>query len=388
MKGIRDINWTLNQSEQQLTNMLANKIRQAIMQNNGNISVQQYIDMALYDREYGYYNNTLAKFGHAGDFITAPLVSKLFAQCLCVQIGEFWQYSHERNILEIGSGNGQLMLDLLSLCGNQINNYYALETSAHLRQLQEQKINLDFPHLAHKIHWLVELPLIFDGIIIANELLDAQPCEVVVWEEQHIYSRCVSIDANNNFVYSNSSVNNQELLVIAQQLNIHGNYISEINLSNRALIGNLAKMLTAGMILFIDYGYTQHEYYAPQRTNGTLRGFYQQQQLDDILIYPGLIDITSSVDFTAMATAAVSYQLDCIGYVNQANFLFNCGVLDIMEQSYKQLSQLEYLKLTQQMNYLTGLENMGELFKVIGFTKAIDFSDWIGFRHNDRIHTL
>jgi SAM-dependent MidA family methyltransferase len=385
-----EIKTELTHEEISLSNNLKNKIVTTINQNGGAISLSKYIELALYESNLGYYANLLHKFGKSGDFYTAPMISNLFAQCLAKQLQELWDQSEiDRNILEIGPGSGDLMLELLNEIGDVIDNYFILEISANLTNYQRDRVEKLYPQLLHKVVWLEQLPQEFDGIILANEVLDAQPTEVVVWQNNEIFQRYVTLNENNDFIYTQRPIKSKNLKEIAEQLNINANhYVSEINLNNRGFISSLADCLSYGYILLIDYGYSQNEYYAPSRNNGTLRGFFRQFQLDDILIYPGLIDITSSVDFSAIANTAIEANLDFIGFINQANFLINCGILNILQQKHRELNNLEYLKLAQQVKYLTAEEEMGEIFKVIAFSKNIEFSDWLGFRHNDRSHVL
>ena len=376
----------LSLDEQLLTERLKNKIIHAI--GDSSIPLSKYIELALYEKDDGYYTNLLHKFGKQGDFVTAPVVSGLFALCIAQQVHELWNYIPKR-ILEIGAGNGQLMLDLLLVMGNEIERYYILELSANLIRLQQQRLQSVAPQLVSKVVWLDKLPTGFDGVILANEVLDAQPSESIEWSDGEIKQRCVTVDDRGNLVYTQQALNSPELNSIAKMINVsHANYISEINLNNRGFVKSLADTLNKGFILLIDYGYSEKEYYSPERSQGTIRGFFRHQLLEDILIYPGLIDITSSVDFTAVANTAIENKLDFIGYTNQAGFLLNCGLMDIIASQREAVSELQYLKLTNQVNYLTSPNEMGEVFKAIGFSKGIDLDEWLGFRNHDRSYTL
>ncbi|MDQ5920441.1 MAG: Class SAM-dependent methyltransferase [Pseudomonadota bacterium] len=395
----------LTADESKLTQDLKSKIIAQIAAHGGCIPVSKYIELALYDHCYGYYNNLLHKFGVDGDFITAPILSELFALCLARQIRELWHNSEvPPNVLEIGAGNGQLMFDLLTNLGDLIGHYYILELSASLASFQQQELSTKYPQFLSKVTWLNALPDNFDGIILANEVLDAQPCEVVVWSEGNTEQRMVGVDKDGDLIYLTKPICSDELNQIASlirmstksssigidvNIDIDKNpYISEINLNNRGFMKSLAGALRHGFILLIDYGYCASEYYLPNRSNGTLRGYFRHRQLDDILSYPGLIDITSSIDFSAIALTAIDNQLDFIGYTTQANFLLNCGLADIVASQHGNIDDIKYLKLTNQVNYLTAPDEMGEVFKIIGFSKDIDFNDWMGFKRNDLSHTL
>lgn len=379
-------NIILSADEQSLTDILKSKIIKLI--GNGSIPVSKYIETALYEKDYGYYNNLLHKFGHEGDFVTAPVMSGLFASCLEIQLRELWKYLPKK-VLEIGAGNGQLMIDLLLLMEDEIERYYILELSANLIYVQEQRLQSIAPHLLTKVVWLDALPENFDGVIIANEVLDAQPPEVIIWENNSIYEQHVTVDANKDFVYTNIPIKPGFLLETAKSLPVKSEkYKSEINLNNRGFMKSLAESLNQGCILLIDYGYPENEYYSLNRSNGSLRGFFRHQLLDDILQFPGLIDITTSVDFTCIANIAIENHLDFIGYTTQAGFLLNCGLLDIVNMQRDMATDAQYKKLTSQVDFLTSPNQMGEVFKAIGFSKGIELKDWIGFSQHDRSYTL
>lgn len=431
----------LSAEQLELTVKLQQKIAKVI--NSSPISAipfSQYMNMALYDPEFGYYNNLLYKFGQHGDFITSPIVSDFFAKCLVNQFIELFNNQVSYNILEIGAGNGQLMLDILTYFSELnfiskntnlsnanlitstaksdivVPNYYILELSASLAKLQQERLLSKLPHLKNKVFWINELPQDFDGIILANEVLDAQPCEVLKWSNNinysnsEIFTRHVSLKKTNNLksdVNQNLQANlefdyidipsTDELLLIGQELltsNINNNlyrheYVSEVNLNNRGFVKSISQILSKGCILLIDYGYGASDYYANSKYNGTLRGFFRHHLLDNVLQYAGLVDITASVNFTTIADIAVSNQLDFIGYTTQANFLINCGLLDLLIlQKNNCKNDTDYLKVTNQINKLTSINEMGESFKVIGFSKRIDFDNWRGFKTRDLSYLL
>jgi SAM-dependent MidA family methyltransferase len=123
--------------------------------------------------------------------------------------------------------------------------------------------------------------------------------------------------------------------------------------------------------LISDYGYPRQEYFHPQRRAGTLICHYRHHAHDDLFLYPGLQDISASVDFTAVAEAAVDVDLHVSGFTTQAHFLIACG-LDLFVSEYEIDDVVERLKMTQQVRKLTMPGEMGEKFKFIGLTKALD----------------
>lgn len=385
------VTFQLTSAEEDLTFQLQQKINTEIAASSNGISFSHYMELALYDKQFGYYSNLLHKFGSKGDFITSPTLSNLFAESLSHQLAELFKYLPQKNILEIGAGDGDLLLGIFATIGDSIDKYYILDLSANLISYQKERFLEKFPHYSDKVIWLKELPLDFIGIIIANEVLDAQPFEMINFMEDNIYSRNINLK-NNELVYVDIPLNgdhNADLWSIANSIVLPEKpYVSEINLNNRGFIKSLAATLKTGAILLIDYGYGTSEYYAMHRRHGTARGFFRQNLLENVLQFPGLVDITASVDFTAVALAGANNDLDLIGYTTQANFLLNCGILNLHMDKQEHISNADFAIRSNHLNKLTSPNYMGDIFKVIGFSKDLDFADWCGFSANDRTHTL
>jgi SAM-dependent MidA family methyltransferase len=148
-------------------------------------------------------------------------------------------------------------------------------------------------------------------------------------------------------------------------------YITEINCNIKPWLNSLNDVLDEGLILISDYGYPRQEYFHPQRHAGTLICHYRHQVHDDPFLYPGLQDITASVEFTTVAEAAVDAGLHVSGFTTQAHFLIACG-LDQFVLEFETDDVAERLKMTQQVSQLTMPGEMGEKFKFIGLTRKLD----------------
>lgn len=378
----------LSPEEHQLTQKLQSIINHEIEQSGGVISFARYMELALYYPSLGYYSNPLFKFGARGDFVTAPLISDLFGQLIAQQISELFSFGLDANILEFGAGNGKLACDILITLGSQIEHYYILELSADLALWQRAMIAEKCPQYLSKVLWLESLPVSFNGVMLANEVLDAQPCNLVSVNNQEISELGVGYSPKSGYFYRDYCVSSPAVNVI-QKLNLpYLDYQTEVNLSSRGFIRTLAESLERGAILLIDYGYGASEYYHPQKNRGTLRGFYRQQVLDSVLHYPGICDITASVDWSSIVITALDSQLEFIGYTTQANFLLNCGLTKQMQQLKSELSEPEYLQVSNQINKLVSPNEMGESFKVCGFSKNIKQDEWLGFTSGDRSYSL
>ena len=366
-------------------------IRAAIAAHAGWIDFAHYMSLALYAPGLGYYAAGATKFGTAGDFVTAPELSPLFGRTLALQIAPILQAT-QGDVLELGAGSGKLAVDVLLELERQHAlpaRYTILELSADLQARQLNTISTHAPHLVERVIWLNTLPSDFNGVMLANEVLDALPVHCTAWQDQKIHERGVAWDGSR-FVWQSRELNAGPLWQTARNLPVISEtdapYFSEINLAAPALIQSLAATLTRGAMLFIDYGFPQREYYHPQRHMGTLRAHFRHHALDDPFWLPGLCDLTAHVDFSALAQAATQSDLQLAGYTSQASFLMNAGITDLLAQTPPP-NAAAYLPQAHALQRLISPAEMGELFKVIVFTQNLDLS-WSGFARGDRSQSL
>ncbi|PIQ12537.1 MAG: hypothetical protein CO125_13125 [Hydrogenophilales bacterium CG_4_9_14_3_um_filter_59_35] len=349
----------------------------------GWIPFSRYMELALYAPGLGYYSAGMHKFGAAGDFVTAPEISALFGQALARQAAQVLELV-AGNILEIGPGSGRLAFDLLSeleQLGQLPEHYFLLEVSADLRQRQQHLL----ARFAPRVEWLDRLPASFSGLIIGNEVLDAMPVHLVAWSEDRLFERGVSMK-DGQFSWSERKLASGELFDIAASLDVPPGTISEIGLAARGFIATLVGLLEKGAILMLDYGFGQNEYYHPQRSSGTLMCHYRHYAHDDPFYLPGLQDVTSHVDFTAIAEAGVKHGLNLLGYTSQAHFLINSGITDLLARASPEQASA-YLPLAAQAQKLLNPAEMGELFKVIALGKGVD-NPLLGFARGDKSRML
>jgi SAM-dependent MidA family methyltransferase len=357
---------------QQHSQKLCDVIHHDIELQGGWIPFSRFMELALYAPGLGYYSAGASKFGEAGDFITAPELSTLFGRTLARQVADIMTLSAP-HILELGAGSGKLACDILTELeqqGQLPDSYSILEVSADLRQRQQALLQKNIPHLSTRIHWLEALPAQISGAVIGNEVLDALPVHLVHWSDTRIMERGVT-SKGNNFSWEDRLPESAALRELAQQIKVPDNYLSEISLTARGLVGSLSERLSKGAMLFIDYGFGAGEYYHPQRSSGTLMCHYRHTAHDDPFFLVGLQDITSHVDFTAVAESAIDHGANLLGYTTQAHFLFNGGIGDLIKDISPD-NLREYLPLSAQIQKLTSPAEMGELFKVIALGKGID----------------
>lgn len=362
---------------------LVNSIRSQIEEAGGQIPFCDYMQMALYSPGLGYYSAGMQKFGKSGDFITAPEISPLFAQVLAIQIEPILRQLPSPSLLEVGAGSGRLAGDLIKeLAARQSlpKNYYILEVSPDLQDRQKQFLKQHVPDYYAKIIWLTQLPNDgFNGVVIANELLDAMPVHLIKLEDDKLYERFVGIE-KDKFIWHDRPSDKPELVAYQHHIqslrmkNKHLDdgahcYITEVNLLANHWIQSITDIIEQGALLLIDYGYPENEYFHPQRHMGTLMCHYQHHRHDDPFYLPGLQDITAHVNFSAIAQSAVQSGLEVKGYTTQAHFLLAGGLEELVKRvDINDVSA--YSRMAQQVKMLTLPDEMGEIFKVIYLTKG------------------
>lgn len=361
-------------------------IRQHIREAGGWIPFSRYMELALYAPGLGYYTSDSRKFGAAGDFITAPELSPLFARALARQLAELMKASGPV-LLEVGAGTGALAAELLSALehlGCLPSRYDILDLSGELRERQQQTLVARVPHLAERVRWLDSLPASFEGVVVANELLDAMPAECVAWSDAGIAQRGVAL-AGEAFIWQDRQAGGA-LLAAAQALPVGAPYVSEINLAAAAWVRAVGQLITRGAMVLIDYGFPAAEFYHPQRASGTLMCHYRHHAHADPFAWPGLTDITTHIDFSAIAHAGVDAGCELLGYAAQANFLLDCGLLQELEAAAP-ADSLAYARLAQSAQMLLSPAEMGELFKVMILGRDLA-APLMGFASGDRSHRL
>jgi len=366
-----------------LSESLQEKIRLAIMESGGSISFEQYMQITLYEPGMGYYSAGSSKFGEQGDFVTAPEISPLFSRCLARQCQQVLSEISSSSILELGPGTGTMAIDIMQELARSNalpETYYLLEPSADLRQRQKYNIKNTVPQLEERFVWLDSLPEEkLKGVILANEVIDAMPVKRIVIDSE-IEEYAVACDSEVNdqirFRWIKRDIDQelksdvQEMLdILKESLPIP--YVTEINCNIKPWLNSLNDILDEGLILISDYGYPRREYFHPQRDAGTLICHYRHHAHDDPFLYPGLQDITASVDFTTVAEAAVDVGLHVSGFTTQAHFLIACG-LDLFVSEFETDDVAERSKMTHQVGKLTMPGEMGEKFKFIGLTKKLE----------------
>jgi SAM-dependent MidA family methyltransferase len=369
----------------QLSQTLAGHIRAEIAHGGGSIPFSRFMELCLYAPGFGYYSAGSTKFGAAGDFTTAPEMGRLYAATMAGVIGDaLRQLGPHARVLELGGGSGAfaevtlkrlLALDALPDC------YAILEPSADLRERQRAHLQRSLtPTVFELVRWL-DRPFEdeWDGVVFANEVIDALPTPRFALHKGQVSEEHVALDGNGDFIRVDRPA---DALLEAAVRHLEryletpfaDGYRSELLPQLPYWLQAVAGGLRSGAMLWVDYGYPRREYYQPQRSDGTVRAFYRQRMHEDVLRWPGLQDLTASVDFTALAEAGTGAGFDLAGYCSQASFLLGNGIDTLLAQAEARTDEVGALNLRQELKRLTLPEQMGERFQVMAFSRDVDIS--------------
>lgn len=381
-------------AELALSQQMQQYLQQQIQQAGGWLEFSRFMEASLYAPALGYYQTRYQPIGEQGDFITAPEISPLFSRTLARPLATLLEPLPDACILEFGAGSGKLAYELLlALDQLQVRPrvYYILELSPALREQQQQQLQQLPEPLYQSVQWLDHLPAqVFNGVVLANEVLDAMPVERFSIQEQQALAWGVTERDNElqlEFRPAPAELANQ-LERIQQDIGFTfpDNYAAEVNLYIQPWLQSLYQILHQGMVLLMDYGYGRKEYYLPERSMGTFMCYYRHHAFDNPLWHPGIIDMTAFVDFTAVAEAALEAGFALAGYTSQGHFLMDAGLAEVMQQQPVERPQ-EQLQLNQQIKTLTLPSEMGERFKVMLLGKQLS-GNIPGFSGRDYRHSL
>jgi len=360
-----------------LTDIIVSKINKS-----GPVSFKEYMNMALYHHEYGYYRQTSFPAGGRGDFVTSPHTSRLFGAVLANQLAEFCKRIPEAaahgsfTIVEMGAGAGYLAADLISAIQEFHSSvikgfrYIIVEPFLETRSIQKKTLG----SLASNVKWVDHLNQVgrVSGCVISNELIDAFPVNVVQKRDSKWYELFVGYCEEEGFIEILQSLEDEFLKQYVKTLpaDLPSPYRTEVRGSVREWIQNVSQVLNAGFILTIDYGYTYHEYFAPFRNRGTVMGYHSQQALDNVLQHPGLIDITAHVNFSDVAQWGEEFGFTVCGYTPQYAFLAGLDFEETFKRIYGEINPFSPEMAAVKMLIMP--QGMGESHKVLVQSKGIE----------------
>jgi SAM-dependent MidA family methyltransferase len=349
-------------------------VREEVRRAGGWLPFDRFMAAVLYAPRLGYYANASRKFGampsSGSDFVTAPEMTPLFGRALATQLREALAATGTEEIWEFGAGSGALAEQLLYELGERVRRYTIVDVSASLQQRQRERL----APFGAQVQWAAELPERMTGVVVGNEVLDAMPVKLIARAGGEWRERGVAVHGET-FGWRDEST------PLRPPMEVEGDhdYLTELHVQAQAYIRTIADRLERGAAFFVDYGFPEREYYHPQRHMGTLMCHRAHMADPDPLSDVGEKDITSHVDFTAIAAAAQEAGLSTLGFTTQGRFLLNCGIAKLLAEAD--------LPDRAAGHRLVAEHEMGELFKVIGFHRG-DWWDALGFREGDRTDRL
>ena len=371
--------------------LVREQLIQHINTRDGWISFEEFIDFVMYKPGLGYYSAGAEKIGHSGDFTTAPEISKLFGMALANQITPILDHYQSPSIIEIGAGTGKLAFDIMTQLNDyQVNfdRYYILELSADLKQRQQSMLSHLPTKTLNKIVWLDSIPMdSIDGVIIANEVIDALPFTRFKIQNGQVYELGISVEDNQLIeqprLADEMLSNTVDSIAKEIGMTFQDGYTSEIRINFGSWFRTIESMLSSGSIFFVDYGYARQEYYDEERTNGSMICHYRNVAHEDPLSNLGIQDISASVDFSQLADVALQRNIEVGFFTSQADFLINAEILGVIESV---IDEGLKMRLTQEVKQLLLPNQMGEVFKCMLLNKNINPDNFDGIK--DLRHTL
>ena len=372
---------TLTSLEMEHSKLLGSKIATEIASQGGWIAFSRYMEMALYEPGMGYYSAGAHKLGAGGDFTTAPELSPLFGAAIVSAILPVLEGLKAQGlpakILEFGAGTGKLaesILTRLNDLGFQLDGYDIIEISPDLTQRQQERLHKLAAELelSTKCSWLSSLSENFKGVILANEVIDAIPCDAIIYQNGFWYWYGVSFAEDKYFWKTGKPVEQALLPESLLSGNFSEGYVTELHPQANAWIRQIAKQLDAGLFLTFDYGFPESEYYHPQRIEGTLMAHHRHHAIQDPFYLPGLCDLTTHVEWAQIARSALAENVDDVYLTNQAAFLLDAGIGDIALEIGDPSNPETFLPISNSLQKLLSEAEMGELFKAFAFSKKLD----------------
>ena len=372
---------TLTSLETEHSTLLKAKIASQIASQGGWIPFSRYMEMALYEPGMGYYSAGAHKLGSGGDFTTAPELSPLFGAAICSTLIPVLEglkaQSLPAQILEFGAGTGKLASSILTRLHDlhfTLDRYDIVEISPDLAQRQQERVSSTILQLDSQTqcHWLSELPKDFKGVILANEVIDAIPCDAIMYQAGFWYWYGVTFEDGQLAWKIGLPVEQNLLPETLLNGNFSEGYVTELHAPANAWVRQVAKHLHSGLFLTLDYGFPEGEYYHPQRLEGTLMAHHRHHAIQDPFHLPGLCDLTTHVDWSQIARTALAENADDVYLTNQATYLLDAGISDLVLEIGDPNNPETFLPISNALQKLLSEAEMGELFKAFAFSKNLD----------------
>ena len=365
----------LNHDEKYISDLALSEIKQKIKSSGGKITFSEFMHHALYAPLLGYYSGKSKKFGESGDFITAAEETGILGRIIAKQCSVILNEIPDAAIIEYGPGSGALAVSVLKQLlqmGLKPRAYYMVDVSEDLIERQKNRISTELPEIYDSVIWKSEIPDGFSGIVIGNEVIDSMPFERFMISNKRILQFFVGTK-EEELVYKLEPANieiQKYVKRIESQIgkSLCEGYISEISFIGRDWINQISLKLNQGMIILLDYGVSRSEYYSDDKNQGWTHCHFKHHKHFEPLIYPGMQDITTWVDFSLISETAKANDMIVDAYLTQAQFIINNGIEDEF-LGFESMDIKKQMELTRQIKLLTLPDKMGSNFKCLVMTK-------------------
>ncbi len=356
----------------------------SLINEKGKITFADFMDLALYHPEYGYYTSGKEKIGKRGDYYTSSDVHSVFGELIARQLEQMWRLlgSNRFTVVEIGAGKGWLCHDILNYVRNEYPEFFEkidykiVEISRNLIERQSNTLK----GLEEKVSWesFSEDGFSFnpiEGCFLSNEFVDSLPVHQVVVENNRLKEIYVTT-TDDMFCEKIDELSNPELedYFDNSKINLKEGQRAEVNLKALDWVKNISYCLNRGFVITMDYGHLAEDLYSEERYRGTLMCYYEHTTSENPYERVGNQDITSHVNFSSIIEEGARSGLSTTGFTRQSNFLIALGILNKMNEVQGDISKL----LTMKNLFLPG--GMGDIFKVLIQHKEIDSPELIGLR--------
>ncbi len=362
------------------------------------MSFARFMEMALYDVSYGYYMNPMAenlreapeRIGWSGDFFTAPELSPILAKTLVKQVLEIDEYLNHPDpffFMEMGGGNGTFARDFLRHCAHQAPqllarlSYRMVECSPHLQAQQAHQLDTSLSRdLRSSIRWWDRVESVPDdsvvGVVFSNELVDAFPVHRVRGGQHHLQEIFVSFEGGE-FVEHLQPVEDPSILDFVGRygITVGEDQTVEVPIKAESWMAQVGRLLNRGIILTIDYGHAQQDYYRADRQEGTLMCYYRHSLSSNPYVRVGEQDMTAHVNFSSLHHSGKRCGLETVGFTTLANWLMGLRVDSLVEGHDHESKDVQALA------QLLRPQGMGKTFKVLVQQKGIEGVTLAGLRY-------
>jgi SAM-dependent MidA family methyltransferase len=355
---------------------LVDFIRETIRQR-GPVTFDWFMEQALYHPEFGYYSSGKCAIGRRGDYFTNVSVGPLFGRLLAAQFAEMWEVlgrSGDFTIVEQGAHHGEFAADVLEETRARTPDFFSalsycvVEPFPILEARQRERLR-DF---TEKLTWWKSLDDLepFTGVHFSNELLDSMPVRLIGRESGEDWQERLVDSEGDGFAFVTRPIADEKLRQHLEKLPRSGDrlYETEVNLGALEWLEDVARKLTRGFVLAVDYGYPRGEFYAAERTTGTLQCRAEHRAVSSPLAEIGRADISAHVDWTSVAERGEASGLKLIGFTDQNHFITGLLTRRAPEESERRSLQT-----------LLHPELLGTRFQFLALAKNVSGCEMSGF---------